>query len=578
MIVPGKAVSVKTRTAAAIIEVHLAGGEIVECTPDHEFMLVEGNYKRAEFLKFNDSLMPLYRRWSTRDGYESVSNGHRKSRLTHLLVYEALHGPVPKGFVVHHENEVHFDNSPDNLMSKEAGEHSRHHRAIREKNKHWQSLEFEKKRVGALRAKADTDEGHEYFAKRGTGNILHYMENRPDHFRAAVAGNGQRGREFLIAYNKSEKGRKQSSENGRRFGFGRHNHKVFAVRAVDRRTDVYCLQVEDHHNFALAAGVFVHNCGMIAARTKFKADQLPDSLEQTRLGIERRIPVGFSVNQRMQDSATIRANDLDGFGCTNYHEVDPRWPKALGSLGGGNHFIEICLDETQYVWVVLHSGSRGIGNKLAQKHIKVAQRLMDQWFIKLDDRDLAYLPVGTQEFNDYITDLLWAQKFALDNREEMMDRIMTELSYLFFGEGGHQLDVEEGRINCHHNFTQQENHMGANVWITRKGAIQMRKGQMGVIPGSMGTKSYIVSGLGNRVAFESAPHGAGRRFSRTEARRRFTMEDFDKAMEGIECRKSDALIDELPGAYKDIDEVMENSKSLVKVEHVLKQILNVKGD
>ena len=203
---------------------------------------------------------------------------------------------------------------------------------------------------------------------------------------------------------------------------------------------------------------------------------------------------------------------------------------------------------------------------------------MEKWFICLDDKDLAYLPRETREFEHYIFDLLWAQKFALLNREEMMDRVMIELSYSFYKEDGHQGEIEMERINCHHNFTQQENHMGANVWVTRKGAIQMQVGQMGIIPGSMGTATYIVSGLGNPVSFNSAPHGAGRRFSRTEARRRLTMADFDKDMDGIECRRSEALIDELPGAYKDIDEVMENSKELVRVEHTLKQILNVKGD
>lgn len=327
-----------------------------------------------------------------------------------------------------------------------------------------------------------------------------------------------------------------------------------------------------------AVGVDI-GCGMIAVKTKFSAAQLPDNLKNLRDGIERRIPTGFAVNQHVHESAMDKAYELiHRQGSSDYTGIDPKWQRAIGSLGGGNHFIEICLDEADLVWVVLHSGSRGIGNKLAQKHIKIARALMEKWFIHLDDKDLAYLPKETQEFKDYIFDLLWAQKFALLNREEMMDRVMTELSYQFYGDDGHQSEIEEERINCHHNFTQQENHMGANVWVTRKGAIQMRYGQKGVIPGSMGTRSYIVSGLGNPVAFESAPHGAGRRFSRTEARRRFTMEDFDRDMDGIECRRSEKLIDELPGAYKNIDEVMENSKELVQVEHTLKQILNVKGD
>lgn len=327
-----------------------------------------------------------------------------------------------------------------------------------------------------------------------------------------------------------------------------------------------------------AVGVDI-GCGMIAVKTKFFDKDLPDNLDEVRNGIERRIPLNAgSFNQKLSPTAEDRVKILSDKAKEDYSKIDSKWTMALGSLGSGNHFIELCLDENKQVWVVLHSGSRGIGNKLAQKHIKIAQKIMDENFIMLKDKDLAYLPQARQEFKEYITDLLWAQDFALANREEMMDRVMTELSYTFFKENGHQQEIELERINCHHNFTQQENHFKENVWITRKGAIQMRLGQKGVIPGSMGTNSYIVSGLENPMSFHSAPHGAGRRFSRTEAFRRFTMEDFDKAMAGISHRRSEELIDELPMAYKDIDLVMENSKELVKVEHTLKQVINVKGN
>ena len=327
-----------------------------------------------------------------------------------------------------------------------------------------------------------------------------------------------------------------------------------------------------------AVGVDI-GCGMIAVKTKFFAKDLPDNLEKVRMGIERRIPLGAGAfNRKLTESAKRRVLQLKEQAPQDYGNVDKRWPEALGSLGSGNHFIEISLDESAQVWVVLHSGSRGIGNRLAMKHIKIAQKIMDENGIELKDRDLAYLSDNRDEFNRYMKDLLWAQDFALLNREEMMDRVMTELSYLFYNENGHQKEIELERINCHHNFTQRENHFNENVWITRKGAIQMKAGQKGVIPGSMGTRSYIVSGLGNQMAYHSAPHGAGRRFSRSEARKRFNMEDFKKAMVGIECRHSAKLIDELPMAYKDIDEVMENSKELVKVDHTLRQIVNVKGD
>ena len=327
-----------------------------------------------------------------------------------------------------------------------------------------------------------------------------------------------------------------------------------------------------------AVGVDIR-CGMIAVKTKFFAEDLPNNLEKVRTGIERRIPLGAGAfNRKITDTARKRVTHLKKEATQDYDSVDKRWTDALGSLGSGNHFIEISLDESNRVWVVLHSGSRGIGNKLAMKHIRIAQKLMDENSIKLKDRDLAYLSENRGEFDKYINDLLWAQDFALLNREGMMDRVMTELSYVFYTEDGHQKEIELDRINCHHNFTQRENHFNEDVWITRKGAIQMKAGQKGVIPGSMATSSYIVSGLENKMAYHSAPHGAGRRFSRGEARRRFTMEDFKKAMAGIECRHSAKLIDELPMAYKDIDEVMENSKELVKVDHRLRQVVSIKGD
>lgn len=332
-----------------------------------------------------------------------------------------------------------------------------------------------------------------------------------------------------------------------------------------------------------AVGVDI-GCGMIAVKTNLKKEQLGD-LHRIREGIERRIPMSAGrFNTKISDTAQPRIEklevlakneDLDKkFGTTN-------WRFQLGTLGGGNHFIEVCLDENEDVWVTLHSGSRGIGNKIGMYYIGVAQKLMKKMLIELPDPDLAYLPEGTPEFEEYIHYMRWAQEFALLNREEMMDRVLTEIFYSAATPLMKDKDVftfEIERINCHHNFTQIENHFGENVWITRKGAIQAKEGMKGMIPGSMGAKSYIVSGLENKMAFHSAPHGAGRKMSRNKAREAFKMEDFDKALEGIEHRRSEVLLDEIPGAYKDIDEVMENAKELVKIEHTLRQIINVKGD
>lgn len=326
-----------------------------------------------------------------------------------------------------------------------------------------------------------------------------------------------------------------------------------------------------------AVGVDI-GCGMIAVKTKFFAKDLGDDLRSLRLGIERRIPLSAGkYNTKLTDSAIERIKKLKEKELPHYNEVTREpWENQLGSLGSGNHFIEVCLDEDERVWVVLHSGSRGIGNKLAERHINTAQKLMGADLPP--NRDLASLQQDTAQFDEYITDLLWAQDFALLNREEMMDRVMTEISYFFFGENGHQSEIEIDRINCHHNFTQCEHHHGENMWITRKGAIEMRSGQLGIIPGSMGTRSYIVEGLANADSYNSAPHGAGRRFSRTEARKRFTMDDFERELAGVEVNHSKEFIDEIPSAYKDIDRVMEHAKTLVHVKHTLKQILNIKGN
>lgn len=328
-----------------------------------------------------------------------------------------------------------------------------------------------------------------------------------------------------------------------------------------------------------AVGVDI-GCGMIAVRTSFKKsdiENLGKTLTELRMSIERSIPMSAGrFNQKITESAQKRIDELEAMPHTD--KVTGNWHEQLGTLGGGNHFIEICLDEDETVWVTLHSGSRGVGNKVGNTYIKIAQKICADMFVQLPDLDLAYIPQGHAEFNNYMKDLHWSQHFAMLNRDEMMDRVLKDLSYFMYGRNGEQMDFEQERINCHHNFTQVEEHMGGKAWVTRKGAIEASLGKLAMIPGSMGTRSYIVSGLGNDSSFCSAPHGAGRRMSRSKASATFNMADLEKAMEGIEYRKSDVLIDEIPGAYKDIDHVIENAKELVKVEHTLKQILNCKGD
>jgi len=248
------------------------------------------------------------------------------------------------------------------------------------------------------------------------------------------------------------------------------------------------------------------------------------------------------------------------------------WVNQIGTLGGGNHFIEVCLDESGRVWVMLHSGSRGIGNAIGHYFIELARRDMERWMIQLPDRDLAYLPEGTEHFDDYVAAVSWAQDYARANRDQMMTLALAALARHLPA-----FSVTEEVVNCHHNYVDRENHYGSNVWVTRKGAIRAREGDLGIIPGSMGARSYIVRGKGNPESFSSCAHGAGRRMSRTAAEKQFTPADLAEQTQGVICRKDKGVLDEIPGAYKDIDQVMANQADLVDVVHTLKQLLCVKG-
>jgi tRNA-splicing ligase RtcB len=323
-----------------------------------------------------------------------------------------------------------------------------------------------------------------------------------------------------------------------------------------------------------AVGVDI-GCGMIAVRTQFDVDDLGGRDRRAlRQSIERAVPLSAGHhNKTLTDTARKRIAHLQEKAEVDYDDVSRSWRLQLGSLGSGNHFIEVTVDEEHRVWLFLHSGSRGIGNKLATRHINVARTQMARQRVQLPDPDLAYLQEGTKEFDDYIRDLRWAQEFALLNREEMMDRLVDRFERWM---GTPVEEVE--RINCHHNFTQRETHFGKEVWLSRKGAIEATSGKPGLIPGSMGTASYVVAGKGNQVALHSSPHGAGRNYSRRAARKAFTREQLRAAMNGIEYRDTPAFLDEIPQAYKDIDQVMADAADLVEIRHTFHQIVNVKGD
>lgn len=321
-----------------------------------------------------------------------------------------------------------------------------------------------------------------------------------------------------------------------------------------------------------AVGVDI-GCGMHAAKVLVSKEKILPRLAEIRRAIEERIPVSHHAHKSLSRTADAYKGwtDIQSLSYMDQGLFD-RARLQLGTLGGGNHFIEVCLDTEDNVWLMLHSGSRHLGKSIAERHIDKAKGLMKQMFISLADPDLAYLAEGTPEFAAYWRDLQIVQAYALENRNEMMRLAQAALESVV----GERITLSDA-VNCHHNYASREFHYGENVIVTRKGAVRARSGELGIIPGSMGTKSYIVRGLGNAESFHSCSHGAGRRMSRSEAKKRFTQDDLVRATAGVECRKDEGVIDEIPYAYKDIDEVMENQKDLVEIVATLKQVLCVKG-
>ena len=315
-------------------------------------------------------------------------------------------------------------------------------------------------------------------------------------------------------------------------------------------------------------------CGMMAAKLRsVKADWLPDNLQGLFDAIMKAVPVGQDMHNK------YATNDLDlGYLLLpkKLQDDEERVRKQIGTLGGGNHFIEICLDTEDNVWVMLHSGSRGIGNRIGNYYIDEAKKIMKVQEIKLTDPDLAYLVEGTQMFDDYWRDLQWAQRYAMQNREVMMKLVLESFTETVLGGGNGPVPIEL-MVNCHHNYAEREEHFGEEVIVTRKGAVRARVGDFGIIPGAMGAKSYIVEGLGNAESYCSCSHGAGRVLSRGKAKKQFTLADVETQTAGLMCRKDAGIIDELPGAYKDLDVVMENQKDLVKIVAQLRAVLCVKG-
>lgn len=360
------------------------------------------------------------------------------------------------------------------------------------------------------------------------------------------------------------------------------HHHVAAMPDVHLGIGATIGSVIATHKAIIPAAVGVDiGCGMLACRLSITANDLDEAaLRKVFDQISRDVPVGRAQHpdgRELADAARPFAARLDLM--TQKHPQllksfgkFSKWVNQMGTLGGGNHFIEVCLDEDNRVWVMLHSGSRGVGNALADYFIKLARADMERLMISLPDRDLAYFPEGSEHFSDYVTAVLWAQEYAARNRQCMVDLVLAAMRrYL------PSFEVTSEVVNCHHNYVAVEHHYGEDVFVTRKGAIRAREGDLGIIPGSMGARSFIVRGKGNPESFCSCSHGAGRKMSRTAAEKSFTEADLVRQTAGVICRKDKGVIDEIPGAYKDIDTVMANQADLVEVLHTLKQIVCVKG-
>ena len=360
------------------------------------------------------------------------------------------------------------------------------------------------------------------------------------------------------------------------------HHHVAAMPDVHLGIGATIGSVIATHKAIIPAAVGVDlGCGMVAARLSITANNLDEkSLKKVFDQITRDVPVGRA--QHPDNRILVEAAKPFEVGLKILTDRHPellkafgkfsKWTNQMGTLGGGNHFIEVCLDEADQVWVMLHSGSRGIGNAIADYFIKLARKDMERWMINLPDRDLAYFPEGTEHFVDYVEAVHWAQEYAMQNRQSMLELVLSALARHL-----PPFAVTTEVVNCHHNYVAKEHHYGANVWVTRKGAIRARIGDIGIVPGSMGARSYIVSGKGNLESFCSSAHGAGRRMSRTAAEKCFTEADLAAQTTGVICRKDKGVLDEIPGAYKDIDQVMANQNDLTEILHTLKQVVCVKG-
>ncbi len=587
-----RATAHRTKADTELVEVELDNGEKVRCTPDHEWMLRDGSYCRAQDLRAETSLMPFY---SKRDpeGYVRIQQPYSEfwQRAHWLIARSGLLGEIPsydgQRVVIHHKKFIESDNRPENLEFMGNRDHSRYHRELVERNTHWQSPEFETRRVEALSAKAATSEGHAYFAERGSRNLLDYWARDYEKARANCAGNGERGKPHLIARNQSAEGRAKSSEIANRIytsevcgeevrspiGLHNHrrakhkiNHKVVAVRALTEREDVYCLNVPGPENFALAAGVFVHNCRMKLSiydvspniigqhRGKFEKSLV----EQTRFGAGAK----FDVRSRREHDVL----DDDDWRATRFlHGLRAKAIEQLGTSGGGNHFVEwgeFTLDEDSAEWnlkagtylsLLSHSGSRGVGFKIAGEYSRLARGLHPN----LPDmvKHLAWLDLDSEAGREYWISMELAGRFASACHEVIHHEVAKAAGF-----------KQVAAIENHHNFAWREMMAdGSEAIVHRKGATPAGAGVLGIIPGSMADPGYVVRGKGVMESLNSASHGAGRAMSRRAAKDSITSGQMRKYLEVRGVKLLGGGLDEAPMAYKNIEEVIGAQRDLVEV-------------